>query len=206
MRRDSVNAPTELVGTKLALTAVVAVALFGVLGGIGTWAAFSSTTENPASSFTTGTVEIGDDDSDVALLSLQDARPGDTDVACIVVTYTGTLPASVRLYGNTTGSGLDAYLDLTVTRGTSTTPGSCAGFVPDPLNYMGAGLGVVYSGTLQNFQDSYDAAPVDPLARAAEVWNTGESHAYKLAVTVRDDNAAQGLAATQAFIWEARNN
>ena len=47
-------------------------------------------------------------------------RPGNTDTGCIKVSYAGSLASEVRLYGTTSGTGLDAYLDLTVTRGTYT--------------------------------------------------------------------------------------
>jgi hypothetical protein len=46
---------------------------------------------------------------------------------------------------------------------------------------------------------------VDAKPSVPEAWTTGEAHAYKLTLTVRDENAAQGENVTQAFTWEARN-
>jgi hypothetical protein len=46
----------------------------------------------------------------------------------------------------------------------------------------------------------------DPPAGAPlETWTTGEAHAYRIEARLRDDNGAQGLTATPAFTWEARN-
>jgi hypothetical protein len=38
-----------------------------------------------------------------------------------------------------------------------------------------------------------------------EIWNTGETHSYKLEVTLANTVAVEGLAATTTFRWEARN-
>ncbi|MGH2572497.1 MAG: SipW-dependent-type signal peptide-containing protein [Actinomycetota bacterium] len=197
-RRDNLS-------TKLGLTLLL-LALLGVLAGAGTWSAFSATTENTGNAFDAGSVIISDDDAGSAMLSLTNAKPGDSDTSCIMVTYTGSLPATVRLYGTTAGTGLDQYLDLTVTRGTKVSGfDSCADFVPDPTDYIGQGAGVIYVGTLQGYPDSYAGGIVDPTAGSPETWTNPETHSYKFTVTVQDDGGAQGLNATQTFTWEARN-
>jgi predicted ribosomally synthesized peptide with SipW-like signal peptide len=179
---------------KLVLTVVLLGALVAIV--IATLAAFSSVTSNTGNSFDVGTVELTDNDSDTAMLSIVGGRPGDSDESCITVTYSGTLASSVRLYGTTTGTGLDQYLDLVVTRGTGAAGfDDCTGFTPD------AGGGVLYNGTLQGFPDSYAAGIVDPAT-----WNESDSHDYRFTVVVQDNDGAQGLTATQAFTWEARNN
>jgi predicted ribosomally synthesized peptide with SipW-like signal peptide len=189
------------------LLAVVAIALVAALAGVGTWAAYSADTTSTGNSFASGTVALIDNDAGVSKLSLTAAKPGDSDRACIVVTYTGTLASAVRLYGTTTGSGLDAYLDLTVTRGSfSGSPpafDSCTNFVADGT---GAGNdGVIYNGTLQGFPDDYAAGLVDPLAAGPETWTNNESHVYQIEVTLQDNLAARSLNAVQTFTWEARN-
>jgi hypothetical protein len=124
------------------------------------------------------------------------------------VTYQGSLPSTVKLYGTTGGTGLDDYLTLKVTRGTygGPDPGykSCTGFQPDATDYIGAGAGVVYNGTLKDYPDDFATAVVDPPGGAA-TWTTGEQHVYKLEVTLQSNLAAQGKTATQTFTWEARN-
>jgi hypothetical protein len=152
---------------------------------------------------------LADNDAGSAMFTMDHMVPGDTEAGCITVTYGGSVGAQVRLYGSTAGTGLDRYLDLQVSRGTNvpTDPGfdSCASFVPDGTNYIGAGPGVVYSGTLQAFADSHATGLVDPIAGSPEVWSNPESHVYRFEVTLQDTDAAQGLTATQVFIWEARD-
>ena len=115
---------------------------------------------------------------------------------CIRVTYDGSLPAPVRLHGTTTGSGLDQYLDLKVTRGA--------------YNPTRAGLQVVHElpgrrhelhrrgqrRDLQRdapgFPDDYASGLVDPLARlAGELDRRGEVHVYRFDVTLQSNFAAQ---------------
>ena len=190
---------------RLGLTTLI-VAMLTIVVGAGTWSAFSSTTSNPGNSFDVGTVTLTDNDSGNAMLSLSNAKPGDSDTSCITVSYSGTLDASVRLYGTTAGTGLAQYLDLTVTRGSGAAGfDSCTGFTADATNYVGAGSGVVYSGTLDGFPDAYAGAIVDPTSGTPETWTTSENHQYRFQVTVQDASAAQGLTATQVFTWEARN-
>lgn len=205
MSDDRTDASRGRISLKVAVTLAL-MALFGAVVGLGTWSAFSSTTQNTGNTFETGTVSISDNDSESAMLALNAAKPGDSDTSCITVSYDGTLESSVRLYGTTTGSGLDQYLDLTVTRGSGAAGfDDCTGFTPDASNYLGSGDGVVYSGTLQSFPDDYGAGLVDPTPGSPESWTSGESHTYRFVVTVRDDNGAQGLTAGQTFTWEARN-
>jgi hypothetical protein len=193
---------------KLLATALV-LGVVGVVGGQATMSAFVARNTNAGNTFASGTVKLEDNDNDTALLSLSAALPGATDSGCIKVTYSGSLGSGVRLYGTTTGTGLDQYLDLKVTRGTysPTDPGFdfCTNFQPDGTNYIGAGNGVVYNGTLQGYADSYASGLVDPLPASPETWTTGEAHVYKVEVTLQGNPAAQGLGTSQAFTWEARN-
>jgi hypothetical protein len=195
-------------GLKVGLTMVV-LGLLGLAAGASTQAAFSDTTANSGNAFVVGTVDIDDNDGGAAMLSLSNATPGQNDTGCITVTFNGSLDSRVWLYGTTTGSGLDQYLDLKVERGTFSPSApaydSCTNFVPDSTNYIGAGSGVIYNGTLQGFPDSQGAGILDPLPGTPETWTTNEIHVYRLTVTLQDNNAAQGLNATQKFTWEARN-
>jgi hypothetical protein len=177
-------------------------------GGI-TYAAYTATTTNGGNIVGAGSVKLSDNGDGTSLMSMAAGVPGNTSTACIRVTYDGSLPATVRLYGTTTGSGLDPYLDLKVTRGvySPTEPAfkSCTNFQPDGTNYIGAGNGVIYNGTLQAYADDYASGLVDPLAGSPESWATSEVHVYKLDVTLQNNFSAQNKNATQAFRWEARN-
>jgi hypothetical protein len=177
-------------------------------GGI-TFAAFTATNANSGDLIEAGSVKLSDNGDGSSMMSLSAAVPGDTTSACIKVTYDGSLPASVRLHGTTTGSGLDPYLDLKVTRGvySPSAPAfkSCTNFQPDGTDYIGAGNGVIYNGTLQGYPDDYASGLVDPKSGSPESWTTGEVHVYKLQVTLQNTFSAQNKDATQTFRWEARN-
>ena len=191
------------------LLIVAALALLIPAAGGVTYAAFRATTGNSGDRIEAGSVKLSDNGDGSSLMSMTGGVPGTTSSACIKVTYDGSLPATVRLHGTTTGSGLDQYLDLKVTRGTYTpsTPAfkSCTNFAADATNYIGAGAGVIYNGTLQGFPDDYAGGLVDPLAGSPESWTNAESHVYRFDVTVQNDFGAQAKDATQAFRWEARN-
>jgi len=190
---------------RVARLALVLGVLGLVAGGEG-YAAFSSSTENPGNSFAAGSVALSDNDAGAALLSLTGASPGDSTTRCITVTYDGSLPATVRLYGSVSGA-LASHLELTVTRGTEAAPsfGSCSGFTADSSDYVGAGSGVVYSGTLASYPSSYASGIVDPVPGSPATWTTSEAHTYRFTVSLNDDPAAQGESATASFTWEARN-
>ena len=188
--------------------AVAIAALVPAAGGA-TYAAFRATSSNSGERIEAGSVKLSDNGDGSALVSLASAVPGDTTSACIRVTYDGSLPATVRLHGTTSGSGLDPYLDLKVTRGTYSPSApaykSCTNFQADGTDYIGAGNGVIYNGTLQAYPDDYASGLVDPLSASPESWSTGEAHVYRIDVTLQQNFAAQGKNAAQVFRWEARN-
>lgn len=190
------------------LASALIVGVAGLVSGAGTVAAFSSTVQVDGNAFEVGTAVIEDDDAGAAMLTLTDARPGDTAEGCIVVTYTRTLDASVVLYGNVTDA-LAPYLSLTVTRGSDAWPSlpSCAGFTPDPGDPLGLGPGVLYRGPLSGYPADHGSRVVDPDPGSGlpETWSTGEAHTYRFEVTMGADPAAQGLTASAAFAWEAWN-
>lgn len=190
---------------KLLLTLLVLGGL-AALSGAATYSAFSSQTSNTGNSFAAGTVLITDNDADNALLSLSNAQPGASDTSCILMTYSGSLSSTVKLYGSIAG-GLAPYLTLTITRGDDPTPifDDCVGFQPDLTDYVGAGQGVIYQGALSAFPSGYATGLVDPVAGSPETWTTSEARVYRFAVSLADDNNAQGQSATASFTWEARN-
>jgi hypothetical protein len=196
------------IAVKLAATAAV-LAVCALLASAATWSNLNSTATNPTNSFAAGTVTIASNSSSSAVLSLTNAKPGAVSTGCIQVTYAGTLPATVKLYGTGGGTGLNQYLSLVVTRGTfSSTPaaGSCTGFTADTTNYISQGAGVIYSGTLSNWPATAAAAQIDPTAANPESWATSEAHAYQFQVTLANNPAAQGLTGTETFTFEADNS
>jgi predicted ribosomally synthesized peptide with SipW-like signal peptide len=168
----------------------------------GTYAAFSSSTSNAGNTFVAGTVTLSDNDAEVAMFSLANARPGAPETGCLQVSYTGSVATTaLKLYGTVTGP-LAGYVQLTVVRGTDPTPSfdACTTFTGDTTNYRGLGAGVLYSGTLAGYPADFTAGIADPLA----VWTAGQKASYRFTVEILDNNAAQGLSSTASFGWEAR--
>ena len=117
--------------------------------------------------------------------------PGDTETACIEVTYDGTIVgadlAGLNLYGTSSGA-LAAELDLDVQR--SAAGGSCAAF---------SSAATVYSGALSALGTSFatGAAGLTPSA-------TNETVAYQFSVTLPASapNGVQGASGAADFTWE----
>jgi hypothetical protein len=193
------------------LMSLIAVALTAMSIAAATWSSFSSTTANPSNGFSAGTVNISDNDAG-ATFSLPNMVPGTTVSGCIQVTYTGSLTSAVHLYGSASGA-LQPYLNLTVTRGSESAPSfpSCSSFTPDATDYMGAGAGVVYSGTLANFMSSHtsfaDGLVDAPGAANGQSWTTNSAHSYQFTFSLPSgvSSAAQGQSTTATLDWEAQN-
>jgi hypothetical protein len=160
-------------------------------------AAFSDTTENPGNTWASGDVVLTDDDSDAAMFSASNLKPGDTEAKCITVTYSGSLDASVKLYAGVAGSGLAQYLDLTVEQGTGGGFGDCTGFTPD--------ASPKYTGTLSGFATAHvnfsnGWGSFTPAGGAPD-----DTKTYRITYTLQDNNLAQAKNATATFTWEAQN-
>lgn len=184
------------------------------LSAMGTWAAFTSATSNLANSFTAGTVTLSDDDGgSTAMFSvgLGVMTPGVTVSRCIAVNYSGSLPANVVLYrgsGPIGGTGLEADLDLKVTRGTGATFPTCAGFTADATDYLGAGAGVIFDTTTITTYPLETGTPIQDPPGTAEVWTTAETHVYRFDVTIKataPDSQQGKVADSIDFVWKATN-
>lgn len=186
---------------KLLLTLVV-LGLLGSIAGWATFSAFSATTVNSNNSFAAGTVSITDNDAGGAMYSVSNKKPGDTAVACIQVTYTGSIDSSVKIYASTIPA-FGQYVNLLVETGTgSPTFPSCTGFTPDAAPTL-------YSGTLKAFADTYTSFATglaDNPGAIATKWVTNDAVVYKFTLTLQDNNSANGgSTGTHSFTWEAQN-
>lgn len=183
-------------------------------------AAFTATTANDGNSVSTGTVSLTDDDLGAAMFVTDPTDPDDgqpTEYAanlgpndsvehCINVTYDGAFdPQMVRLYidpAQAPGGTLAQYLDVEILLGTvsASSFNTCVGFVPDPL-VGGINPGRIEFDTLANI-----AANHQSYATGINTWDpagTGETRAFKFIVTVQNNPAAAGLAATNwGVTWE----
>ena len=187
------------------LLSLLLIGVLGTVAGLGVFSAFSSTTSNSNNTFSAGSVTISDNDSNAALYSVTNKKPGDSVTSCIKVTYAGTLAADVHIYTTDAIGTLGQYIDLTITPGTQPSPTfpSCTGFVADSG-------GAIYTGTLQNFgtaRNSYANGVVDYPGTGSS-WATNDAVVYQFTVTLQSttpDTAQGGTTGLHAFNWEARN-
>ena len=164
-------------------------------------AAFSDTTSNSSSSFSTGNVDLVDDDSGSAAFTVTNMVPGQSVTRCILVTYQGSIadPSSVKLYsGGLTDSGtLASHLNLTVEEGSGGSFASCTGFVSSSS---------IVSSTLAQFATSNTN-----YGNGAGTWNpatTPESRTYRItvALSAAAPNAQQNQSVTNlVFTWEVQS-
>src|SRR4051795_1487861 len=103
------------------------------------YSAFSATTSNPTSNWTAGTVALSDDDSNTALFTASNLKPGATGTKCLVVTSTGSLASTVKLYGTAyaTTKSLADNINLKVEEGTGGSNSNCPGFTAGSTIYDG---------------------------------------------------------------------
>jgi predicted ribosomally synthesized peptide with SipW-like signal peptide len=185
-------------GRKFLLTLLI-VGVVGSLAGIGTFSAFSSTTDNTGNVFAAGTVYITDNDGGASsLYNVTNQKPGDTVTSCIKVTYTGSLSSTVKLYSSAIGA-LGPYVNLTIIEGTGGGVfGNCTGFV--------AGTTIFGPAALSTFPTTYAAG-----LSTGGTWSNPKTVTYQFTVTLADNNAANGQGSgpittgAHSFTWEARN-
>lgn len=160
------------------------------------YAAFTVSTYPFSSSWSTGTVVIGDDDSGSALFSVSGLKPGAAATRCLTVTSTGNVPALVRLYGSgrSTTRSLTSYLNLSILAGTGGSRASCSGFTPSAT---------VYTGTLAALPTTFGSG-VGPWTTAG---TSGETRTYQITASLSSSapTSAQSGTASVAFTWEAQS-
>lgn len=187
------------------LITIALVALVGAVVGAGTFSAFSSTTTNAGNTFAAGTVHLTDNDSGSAMYNVPAGAPGSSVTRCIVLTYGGTLPATVKLYTTSSLNALASQIDLTVEKGTSS-----GGTFPNCGTFNAEAT--VYNGTLGGFASSHSsyANGASAFPGSQTQWNQNDTLVYRFTLTLQDDNSANGGATplttgTHSFTWEAQN-
>jgi predicted ribosomally synthesized peptide with SipW-like signal peptide len=155
-------------------------------GGGGTFAQWSSSSENPGNSVATGRIDIAVGSS-TPMFAMGSAAPGWQPTKCVVVTNAGTLSTKVGVYGQISGT-LVPYLRLRVTRGQK--GATCAS--------PGTTTSVFSEAWLNTFPTTSGGAIVN-----GGPWASGDSYPYLFALWLDSDPAAQGKTATIGMTWEA---
>jgi predicted ribosomally synthesized peptide with SipW-like signal peptide len=181
------------------LRSLVVLGVVGAIATVGAFSAFSSQTENPNNQITAGTVSIEDNDSNGALYDISAAKPNDPKENCIEVKYTGSLPATVKMY-RAPGAlgGLATYANIKVEYGTQAAPSfpSCTGF---------NSVGTLYDGDLPGLATAYGSGYTATPGVDGD-WDQNETLVYRVTVSIDDDSNAEGLSTgAHALRWEAQN-
>ncbi len=156
-------------------------------------AVFTATAGGATSTFSTGSVILTDDDAGSALFTASGMSPGVPEVACIELTYAGTIvPAPIRLHGSTTGT-LPQYLDTTIEVGTGGAFGNCVGFTP---------TSTIFTGTLDALATTHTdfASGLNLFTAAANP----TVRTIRITLDVQNVPAAQDQTATADFVFESQ--
>jgi hypothetical protein len=184
------------------------------------YAAFSATTSNVGNNWSVGSVVLADDDTGSAMFTTGTVgtgqvgtaglKPGQIVTNCVKVSYTGSLAATVKLYGTslsetvgTGGTGLLAYLHIKIEEGTAGAFG-CAAFAGPTTIWDTSTHGAVASDLLSVFPVTYATGPSSALGS----WTSSSFRVYKFTLTVDASapDTSQGATATATFNWQAQNS
>jgi hypothetical protein len=185
--------------TKKILRSLVVVGVVGAVATAGAFSAFSGQTDNPNNQITAGTVDVQDNDAGGALYSIPTAKPNDPKENCIEVTYTGSLPADIKMYRVPGALGtLAPYANLKVEYGTQASPSfpSCIGF---------NALGTLYDSDLPSFATDYTGGYAATPGVDGD-WDQNETLVYRVTVSIDNNPLAEGLnTGAHTLRWEAQN-
>lgn len=167
-------------------------------------AAFTATTDTTGN-WSSGSVALSDDDGATASFSNASGMvPGDSDQACIIVTYDGDVAtAGVKMYGSTSfGSATDLgdHLTLTIEDVTIGALEDCATATINATLFSGNDLSVS-TGAFTVAHTSF----ADGLGTGWTPTTNGEAKTYRITLELQDNDGAQGLDTNATFTWETQN-
>jgi hypothetical protein len=126
--------PTPRTQKLLAAAATpIAVVAAGALVYQASYAAFTGQTRNSGNEWSTGSVNLTDDDNGQARFRVSDMLPGQTDTKCLKVTANASVPSTVKGFAiNPVASvqGLENRILMSIQAGTGGTFADCTGFTP----------------------------------------------------------------------------
>ena len=162
---------------------------------------FTGQTSSGPSTFQAAKVALGDDDSGSALFDVSSLRPGDSGSRCIAVTYTGTVPAQVRMFvapGDVSGTGLDRHLTVTVSEGSGGSFASCSGFTAATTS-----SGIRLSTLASTASTATDwGSGIGSFAPTG----VGQVRVYRIGYQLTAGAAAQGLTTRFRLTWETHSS
>lgn len=186
---------------KLVAGAAVPLALLASGGLVwhASYSAFSATTASPTNNWATGNVALADDDTNTAMFSASNLKPGATGNKCIVVTSSGSLASTVKLYGTSysTTKGLADNINLQVEEGSGGSFSNCTGFTPSSTIFNGTAT--TFGTTKTDF-----ASGVGTWAPAGGTATKTYRVTYTVSASTPD--TAQGGTVALGLTWESQNS
>ncbi|BCJ40347.1 hypothetical protein GCM10010168_32060 [Actinoplanes ianthinogenes] len=162
-------------------------------------AAYTATTSTPVNTFTAGTVALSAAAPAGKVFSVANAIPGSYGASCVITTYTGTAPATVRLYFTGVSGTLGNYLVARVQSGTGTQT-DCSDFT-SPTTLYNASAPAAGGPTLAAYLAAHTG------------WATGDgawpvtgpaTRAWKFEYLLIGDDNAQNSTLSFTAVWEAQ--
>lgn len=126
------NPSTRLRKVAMFGAAPLAILIAGTMVWQGSQAAFTASTRNAGSAWSTGNVVLTDDDLGAAAFTVENIVPGQTGQKCIVVTSGSNVPGEVRAYTQNliSAKGLEDRIFFDLEQGTGGSFNDCTGFTP----------------------------------------------------------------------------
>jgi hypothetical protein len=150
----------------------------------------------------TGTVTITNERTGQALLNVATLTPGNSVQQCVLVTYNGSVSATVKLYA---GDYTDADdLGGTVTIKAETATGGGYG---DCANFTASIVTILPAETVDTFAARVAFANGAPSSSPWQPTGSGQTKAYRITATLPSNaaNSLQGTSLDIELIWEAQS-
>ena len=186
--------------------APLAVLIAGGMVWQGSQAAFTASTRNAGSSWSTGNVVLTDDDLGAAAFTVENIVPGQTGQKCIVVTSGSNVPGEVRAYTQNliSSKGLENRIKFDLEQGTGGSFNDCTNFTPT-ANKIPAMTIAALSTANRDF------------ATGGAAWKTagapGETQSYRgtwsfdaTGMSQDEVNALQGARVGIDLVWELQSD
>lgn len=186
--------------------APLAILIAGAMVWQGSQAAFTASTRNSGSAWSTGNVVLTDDDLGAAAFTVENIVPGQTGEKCIVVTSGSNVPGEVRAYSQNliTAKGLENRIKFDLELGTGGSFNDCTGFTSTANNTPEMSLATL-STTSRDF------------ATGGTPWKTagtpGETQSYRgtwrfdtSGMSQEEINSLQGARVGIDVVWELQSD
>ncbi|MDR7083147.1 hypothetical protein J2X01_002440 [Arthrobacter ginsengisoli] len=186
--------------------APLAVLIAGGMVWQGSQAAFTASTRNAGSSWSTGNVVLTDDDLGAAAFTVENIVPGQTSEKCIVVTSGSNVPGEVRAYTQNliSAKGLENRIYFDLEQGTGGSFNNCDGFEPT-------------ANTVPEMTIAALSAANRDFATGGASWHTagtpGETQSYRgiwrfdtTGLSQDEVNALQGARVGIDLVWELQSD